>query len=658
MWVCGLSAKDISQKIGVNRGTVYRWIRRWQREDAVERRTFHNGYLPTSSEGDTSSASDSHTQIAMTSACGTDYLQTFYNPTLDFGQEWAAWGVALFEVTVDSRDANLTQTEISLAVTKAQRLRQVSGCVTVVVVSDDITFLTDFAECSLEGRLLVWSTRLLAVTRLPLLQLQQLMRSHWTFSMMNAVFLVLNEKSNLHSFSMYVNLPYSVSGAKIVEIGAWSKARGLHLLNLPLFPEKFNNFYRASVNVTALPYKPFWSVAEEQSGNNSGVSSYTGSDVILLRAIAGALNFTINVLPVATWDQVTSLVMERTSFVAAVTHKVLPQRCLLYDFTYVYIQGSISFAMATPSFISNWESLVDPLTTEVWVAIFVVLLMVPPCLFMISRPEDDILTIADSAEIAVGTLLGQGTKKQLPERSSSRLLLVTWLVFAFIVSNVYRGNLTAALTLPKYPARPETLEQLVKVVDKVTMPTYGEKFKQFFKQSDSEVYQTLSNIMELVAFSADGLRQAAEKKQAYIDGRQYLQQVIADNFTLVDGSTQLYIGREGIAPGPNAWPIPHDAPYKPQFDKLMMSIVEAGLYEKWINDMILIAKDDSRRRQRKELETRLVVAAQSAPDTSGNQALTLLHMQGPLMIVAMGLSSSMIVFITELLLQLYKKGTA
>nr|XP_053641792.1 glutamate receptor-like [Cherax quadricarinatus] len=380
------------------------------------------------------------------------------------------WGVALFEVTVDSRDANLTQTEISLAVTKAHRLRQVSGCVTVVVVSDDITFLTDFAECSLKGRLLVWSTRLLAVTRLPLLQLQQLMRSHWTFSMMNAVFLVLNEKSNLHSFSMYVNLPYSVSGAKIVEIGAWSKARGLHLLNLPLFPEKFNNFYGATVNVTALPYKPFWSVAEEQSGNNSGIYRYIGSDVMMLRAIADVLNFSINVLPVATWDQVTSLVMERTSFIAAVTYMVLPQRCLLYDFTYVYIQGSISFAMATPSFIPNWESLVDPLTTEVWVAIFVVLLMVPPCLFMISRQEDgarlnDKLTIGDSAEIAVGTLLGQGTKKQLPESSSSRLLLVIWLVFAFIVSNVYRGNLTAALTLPKYPPRPETLEQLVKVVD-------------------------------------------------------------------------------------------------------------------------------------------------------------------------------------------------
>lgn len=34
-------------------------------------------------------------------------------------------------------------------------------------------------------------------------------------------------------------------------------------------------------------------------------------------------------------------------------------------------------------------------------------------------------------------------------------------MFAFIVGTAYRGNLTASLTAPKYPARPETLKELV-----------------------------------------------------------------------------------------------------------------------------------------------------------------------------------------------------
>nr|XP_053641794.1 uncharacterized protein LOC128695318 [Cherax quadricarinatus] len=560
-------------------------------------------------------------------------------------QLWASWGVAVFQVASESQDANLTQAQLSFVVSQARRLRQVSGCMTVVVVSDNKDFLATFAECSLKGRLLVWSTRLLAVTRLPLPQLQQLMSTHWTFSMMNAMLIILNEKLSLQSFSVYINLPYSASGARIMRTGTWTTDRGLRLLNYLLFPEKFNNFYGATVNVTALPYKPF--------------GAYSGSDAIMLRAIANSLNFTINVVPTSNWDEVTDLVMERTSFMATVTYMVLPQRLPLYDFTYIYIHGSISFSAATPSLTFTWKSLFDPLAVEVWISIFVILFLVPPCLLMINYPEDTAklsnkLIIGDSAEIAVGTLLGQSTKKQLPESSSSRLLLVAWLVFAFIVSNVYRGNLTAALTLPKYPARPETLEQLVKVVDKVTMPDYGEKFHQFFKQSDSLVYQALSNIMEIVPSAEYGLHQAAVKKQAYMDSYYYLQQMIADYFTLVDGSTKLYIGRENIITGLHAWPVPHDAPYRLQLDKLMMSITEAGLHKKWVNDMILESKEESRRRELEELETGLVVAAQSAPETTGNQALTLHHMQGPFMLVALGLSSSIIVFVTELLYRIMK----
>ncbi|KAG7162452.1 putative olfactory ionotropic receptor IR4-like 14, partial [Homarus americanus] len=66
----------------------------------------------------------------------------------------------------------------------------VSSCVTVVVVSDGPVFITAFAEWSLKGCLLVWSTRLLVVTRLPLPELQHL---HKTFSMTNSMLLVVDD---------------------------------------------------------------------------------------------------------------------------------------------------------------------------------------------------------------------------------------------------------------------------------------------------------------------------------------------------------------------------------------------------------------------------------------------------------------------------------
>lgn len=67
------------------------------------------------------------------------------------------------------------------------QLRKLSWCVNVVILSEDFTFLTTFAESSLQGRLLEWATRLMVVTRLPLQELHQLLKNYWTFSMMNTI---------------------------------------------------------------------------------------------------------------------------------------------------------------------------------------------------------------------------------------------------------------------------------------------------------------------------------------------------------------------------------------------------------------------------------------------------------------------------------------
>lgn len=67
-------------------------------------------------------------------------------------------------------------------------------------------------------------------------------------------------------------------------------------------------------------------------------------------------------------------------------------------------------------------------------------------------------------EDMVRIFLGQNLPQQLPSTSSSRVLVSVWLVFSLIFGTAYRGNLTAYLTLPQYPSRPETLPQLVDAV--------------------------------------------------------------------------------------------------------------------------------------------------------------------------------------------------
>ncbi|XP_071548430.1 glutamate receptor ionotropic, kainate 4-like, partial [Panulirus ornatus] len=101
--------------------------------------------------------------------------------------------MAIFQTTAEGH--NVTHEQLSMVLSHSRRLRQVSWCLTVVVVSDDPAFLTAFLEGFSKGRVLAWPTRVLAVTRLPYQSLRNL---HKTFSMTNAMmFIVENHSGNI-----------------------------------------------------------------------------------------------------------------------------------------------------------------------------------------------------------------------------------------------------------------------------------------------------------------------------------------------------------------------------------------------------------------------------------------------------------------------------
>ncbi|KAK4302142.1 hypothetical protein Pmani_025761 [Petrolisthes manimaculis] len=181
-----------------------------------------------------------------------------------------------------------------------------SRCSVVVVVSESRTFLATLANWSLKGRLLVWASRLLVVTRLTLPQLHSLLSSHWTFSMMNTVFLNLEQPRPNLRCALYGHLPYTPVGPQVQQVALWTPQRTVILgSKVTIFPEKHHNFYGSVVNVTGQPFMPFWGeVVQGSEEGRSTVTRYTGSDYYLLETVASALNFTISVTPSASWQEI------------------------------------------------------------------------------------------------------------------------------------------------------------------------------------------------------------------------------------------------------------------------------------------------------------------------------------------------------------------
>ncbi|XP_042203097.1 uncharacterized protein LOC121853186 [Homarus americanus] len=309
--------------------------------------------------------------------------------------------------------------------------------------------------------------------------------------------------------------------------------------------------------------------------------------------------------------------------------------------------------MAKPTLKPQWQSLYYPLANEVWTAILVTLILTCLVLVMVTRSKMSGHGRAEALALVqevVGTLLGQGFTGRLSTSRSNPVLVAAWLVFAFIVATAYRCNLTASLTLPKYPPRPETVEQLVKAVDRVTMESWGSSYKGLFIESESSVFNALGELMSLGVGIVGGLQDSQKRKQAHLGGRQYIELTVAQHFTQLDGSFPMYIGRENIIYTTAAWPVPHDAPYKPALDRYIMAITEAGLYEHWRKEILFDAETDSRISQREELKQKQQRRDLNIEEESGNgsiKALTIIHMQGPLLILLLGLVIAGVIFVAE-----------
>ncbi|XP_071526970.1 LOW QUALITY PROTEIN: ionotropic receptor 21a-like [Panulirus ornatus] len=394
------------------------------------------------------------------------------------------WGTSMFIMMTDILEANETLAVLPRLIGQARQpkvyktnkigyvqVRLRSWCVSVVVVSYDPAFLTAFAESSLKGRLLVWATRLLVITSLTLPQLHALLPAYWTFSMMNTIFLNLENRSSILRYRLYTYLPYSPDGAQVVKVAIWSPERGIVLLTgLSLFPEKFLNFHGAKINITASPWPPYWMKVEEKAPNGTIIKKYTGSDYLAFQATFETLNFDFDVIPTSSWDEAEGKVMQRESFMIPIYYVIFPERLKRYEVTYIYEFTQATFSMAKPSLKPRWQSLYYPLTNQVWIDVLVVLLIMPVIFYMITimGKETDAggrLSVGSVVLEVTGILVGQNLQLRLPNVSSTRLLLTVWLLFSFIIGTAYRSNLIAALTLPKYPPRPETVRQMVDVVD-------------------------------------------------------------------------------------------------------------------------------------------------------------------------------------------------
>ncbi|XP_042233414.1 probable glutamate receptor [Homarus americanus] len=525
------------------------------------------------------------------------------NNVFMLANQMAPWGVAVFEVAVDDQDANVTQAQLSRVVDEARRLRQVSWCLTVVVVSDDPAFLAAFAEWSLKGRLLVWSTRLLAVTSLPLPELHYL---HKTFSLMNAMILVVENPTNALRCSLYLHLPYN---PKALQVASWMPQEGRLTLttNLTLFPDKYNKFLERPNLVAATEVNPINKMITLENPEAPGGKrlKFTGPVPNLMDYLSKALNFSYTyVRPPdgswgfkhadGSWSGMVGMVMREKADIGVGPFGVSATRAEVVDFTgpilidYYKILGGRGLPEVDP-----WGFLL-PLAPLVWVAIPMALLVVPVSMWLLSScfsvtNDEQKNTLQD-----IFTFIRVLLQQNIPLLEGwwwERLIFAMWMLMTLVLTRSYAGNLMSLLAVRHIPQPFQSLQDIVDDSSVVTIWEEKAASVQYLQSVDSGIFWELAELEKedrilyktLPQFGKAADTLVTRGDHVLMEVEMSLKAIMSQDFTRT-GQCSFYRSKEEFLPLTLSMIGQKDSPLVPVLSKRIMSVREAGLFNHWMKE--------------------------------------------------------------------------
>ncbi|XP_050690443.1 uncharacterized protein LOC126982441 isoform X2 [Eriocheir sinensis] len=201
------------------------------------------------------------------------------------------------------------------------------------------------------------------------------------------------------------------------------------------------------------------------------------------------------------------------------------------------------------------------------------------------------------------------------------------------MASMYRSSLIAHLSVPALSAPVDTFAQLVGRAGWTwgLEPTYGAEW-EWFRSSVSPTVRKVFEGIEVLE-TEKHLRRVMEGRHALLTWKFYIQSLVASRFTDASGYSPLYIGRSQhyVSTG-YGWGFRKGAPFLRSIDAAKQRLLEAGLVNYWLND--LIEASAQKARTERKAEGRQMKAR--AVEESGRVVLGLGHLQMALYLLLLG----------------------
>ncbi|KAK4295488.1 hypothetical protein Pmani_031957 [Petrolisthes manimaculis] len=360
------------------------------------------------------------------------------------------------------------------------------------------------------------------------------------------------------------------------------------------------------------------------------------------------------------------------------------ERRRVIDFTRIYAAEPLVIVSPKPRPLPRYLALVAPFSGEVWLALVVVMVWVGLVYWVLAWVREGIpcgevrgthtthLGLTSAIFHTIALLLAEPSFK-MPSALTTQMVVGWWCMFGLLMTATYKSSLIAYLSVPGRGLPVDSFEDLVQGGGGGgggtgwtwgLEPTYGAEW-EWFKSSSSPLLQSIFQGIEVLETEAH-LTRVLSGRHALLTWLYYIRTIIASRYTDTRGYTPLHTSRTQyyVSTG-YGWGFRKGAPFLRRVDKVVQRLLETGLVNHWLTQLIEESARDAR--MNNNIDNKAEEGSQGGTketeddsdddggggDESSVVVLSLDHLQGALYILLLGCLVGLVALAGEL--SLYRR---
>ncbi|XP_069675757.1 ionotropic receptor 40a-like [Periplaneta americana] len=323
---------------------------------------------------------------------------------------------------------------------------------------------------------------------------------------------------------------------------------------------------------------------------------------------------------------------------------------LYFDYTFPYSRSIVTCLLPKPHLLPGWKIPTLPFNVNIWKSIFASLCLSAAAIYFVSKVSRKYLgdqhcrnelSILDVFFQTWRLLVLQVPNLKREDSIHAPLrLLISWLVVLFsLLTAMYSGGLASVLTVPRFEEPIDTMYELAR--SGIIWAAPHEAYIYSIKDSEDYYLQEVTRNFRVLT------REALVKTSLSGDKGIAVERLTADHYVIdkyinETSISNFRIMKHKVYWGYNAMTARKSSPLLESMNRVIHKLVDSGIVLYWEGEVSRTYM--SQRSQQAVRQSEAINTAGFEPKT-----LRLTHVQGPFVLLALGLIVAISVFILELL---------